>query len=237
MPDAAALLRLAVCVHTRAARRSAAAHSAPPPRRIRHTNRARRDRRHGSPGSARADRIPAMATARWHRSFAPNGWPARRRGRDRRHRRQYRGSRARPAPGAGLGARCCHSRGAGRRCVRGSAAATDPASGSAAVAAADFAASADPVDLGGRPDRAADARCAKAAARAIAGAMAAGSKAAAWEAAAARLRPASDWRGWRRGTRRRPGCRRRCHARPRGRAGRLRIRPCARPLPATAARA
>ena len=57
-----------------------------------------RDRRRGFPGSARAGRTPARATARWRRSCARRGWPGRRRGRDRRHRRRCRGNRARPAP-------------------------------------------------------------------------------------------------------------------------------------------
>ena len=71
-----------------------AARSARPPRRIRHTNRAHRDRRRDFPCSARAGRTPATAKARWHRFSARRGWPARRRGRDRRHRRRCRESRA-----------------------------------------------------------------------------------------------------------------------------------------------
>ncbi len=68
--------------------------------------------------------------ARWHRFFARTGWPAPRRGQDRRRRRRCRGNHAPPA------ARCCRGHAAARPSVRASAAAAGPVTGLAGWAAA-----------------------------------------------------------------------------------------------------
>ena len=227
-----------------------AARSARPPRRIRHRNRARRDRRRGFPCSARAGRIPARATARWHRSFARRGWPAPRRGRDRRRRRRYRESRACPARCGGVlsgprrgapvrsrvGGSCgscigtCGWRrradgggGASARRLRGCWRGSSLPERRTIVARGRR--------RGGRGRSAAEGgacrrlrrrrlRPAAPALRRPRGGTGIGAEGIAGAGAAAGAR----------------SYRRRRRARPRGRAGRPRIRPCARPLPATAAR-
>ena len=192
------------------------------PRSCRPRNRACPDRRCDLPGSARPGRTPARARAHWRRCGARRDWPAPRRGRDPRCRRRCRGSRARPAPGR-------RRRGADR--LRGwRAAAADRAYRSAAAADATAAPRRASRGAGaaGPPGRAADGRCVRAVVSA-AQARAGGSSGQPVHRPQA-SRPA-DCGG---------AHRRHSHANrraPRGRAGRPRIRPCARPLRATAARA